>query len=127
MAFLDDLVDWWALASHADVHVTMLCAMSACVLLSVVITLYIMRRQRPVYLLNYSVYKPPDNWKITHDEFIQNSINCGVWHLTIPRCLSSCHNIRLLEGLSGVHADERFQSDSRQSLRVLWCNLAGIQ
>ena len=41
------------------------------------------RRQRPVYLLNYAVYKPPDSWKATHKSFLDNSISCGVrpsWH-----------------------------------------------
>ena len=36
------------------------------------------RRQRPVYLLNYSVYKPPDSWKATHKSFLENSIISGV-------------------------------------------------
>ena len=36
------------------------------------------RRQTPVYLLNYAVYKPPDSWKSTHKSFLDNSIECGV-------------------------------------------------
>lgn len=40
--------------------------------------LVLCRRQRPVYLLNYSVYKPPDSWKSSHKSFLDNSIACGV-------------------------------------------------
>jgi 3-ketoacyl-CoA synthase len=78
MSAVDDLVELWALAEHADLQVSLLCALSACVLLTVVATLYVVQRRRPVYLLNYSVYKPPDSWKITHDTFIDNSYKCGV-------------------------------------------------
>ena len=31
-----------------------------------------------MYLLNYSVYKPPDSWKATHKSFLDNSVGCGV-------------------------------------------------
>ncbi len=31
-----------------------------------------------MYLLNYSVYKPPDSWKSTHKSFLDNSVACGV-------------------------------------------------
>ncbi|CAK0756185.1 hypothetical protein CVIRNUC_002434 [Coccomyxa viridis] len=37
------------------------------------------RRQRPVYLLNYAVYKPPDSWKSTHESFLDNSVSCGAF------------------------------------------------
>lgn len=31
-----------------------------------------------MYLLNYSVYKPPDSWKATHKSFLDNSRTSGV-------------------------------------------------
>jgi 3-ketoacyl-CoA synthase len=75
---LDDLEDLWVLASHADVHVTALCSLAAIVAVTVLLTLHFMRRPRPVYLLNYAVYKPPDSWKSSHQNFLDNSERCGV-------------------------------------------------
>ena len=54
------------------------------------------RRQRPVYLLNYAVYKPPDSWKATHKSFLDNSISCGVrpsWHQLVHH--RSCRGRRM--------------------------------
>ena len=45
-----------------------------------------------MYLLNYSVYKPPDSWKSSHKSFLDNSIACGVaWSHEHQLHHSSCH------------------------------------
>lgn len=37
------------------------------------VTMFVMTRPRPVYLLDYSCYKPPDHLKAPADEFIRHS------------------------------------------------------
>ncbi|KAL4581272.1 hypothetical protein LXL04_017483 [Taraxacum kok-saghyz] len=36
-------------------------------------TVYLMSRPRPVYLVDYSCYRPPDNLKVTYDVFMERS------------------------------------------------------
>lgn len=78
MGMLDDLWDLWELASREELDSSLLAALAICVALAAVVTACIYRRLRPVYLLNYSVYKPPEEWRVTHDEFLENSRMCGV-------------------------------------------------
>ena len=85
---LDDLLDLWALASREELDHSLLAALVTCVALAAVVTSCIYRRPRPVYLLNYSVYKPPEEWRCTHDEFLENSRMCGV--SSLPPLLLCC-------------------------------------
>lgn len=78
MGMLDGLLDLWAVASREKLDRTLLAALALCVALTAVVTAWIYRRLRPVYLLNYSVYKPPEEWRVTHNEFLDNSRACGV-------------------------------------------------
>lgn len=78
MGALDELSDLWALAHQEELQHSLLAALAVCVALTAVLTAYISRRPRPVYLLNYSVYKPPEEWRITHERFLENSRVCGV-------------------------------------------------
>ncbi|CAL8466615.1 g6151 [Coccomyxa elongata] len=80
MGMLDDLLDLWALASREELDHSLLAALVLCVALAAVVTACIYRRPRPVYLLNYSVYKPPEEWRCTHDEFLENSRMCGAFN-----------------------------------------------
>jgi hypothetical protein len=56
-----------------------LALMALCVALVAVATAYLCKRGRPVYLLNYCVYKPPDAWKCPSATFLQNSRQCGAF------------------------------------------------
>ncbi len=37
----------------------------------VVVLWLFLRGRRPVYLINFTVFEPPDSWKITHDEIME--------------------------------------------------------
>ena len=52
--------------------------MSCCVLLTIVALTYIFARSKPVYLIDYHCYKPPDRLKMPHQKFLELSRNCGV-------------------------------------------------
>ena len=47
--------------------------MLACVLLTAGLVVYIMKRARPVYLLDYHVYKPADALKMPHAVFLKHT------------------------------------------------------
>ena len=47
--------------------------MLACVLLTAGLVIYIMKRARPVYLLDYHVYKPADALKMPHAVFLKHT------------------------------------------------------
>lgn len=32
---------------------------------------WLMQRQKPVYLLSFATFKPPDSWKLTHDDIVE--------------------------------------------------------
>ena len=52
--------------------------MGCCVLLTIVALTYIFARSKPVYLIDYHCYKPPDRLKMPHQKFLELSHNCGV-------------------------------------------------
>ena len=51
---------------------------AACIILTVVVVAYIMSRARPVYLLDFHVYKPRDDLKMPSATFLQHSRKCKV-------------------------------------------------
>lgn len=78
MSMLDELWELWTLAQQEELQHSLLTAVAVCTALAAVVTAYIFRRARPVYLLNYSVYKPPEEWRASHDQFLEISRLCGV-------------------------------------------------
>ena len=51
---------------------------AACIILTAMVVAYIMSRARPVYLLDFHVYKPRDDLKIPSAVFLQHSRKCKV-------------------------------------------------
>lgn len=54
-----------------------------------------------MYLLNYSVYKPPDSWKSTHKSFLDNSVGCGVRSMSSPHTLQPYLSVDFTNTWSG--------------------------
>lgn len=100
MNALHELADLWALVAEEELQLSLLAVLAVCIALTAVLTAYIFSRARPVYLLNYSVYKPPEEWKISHEGFLDNSRRCGV-----SGCLARNHGCH-----SFVHRQEHHQS-----------------
>lgn len=70
----DDLL---ALRDHLQNNVASVILSSTLVL--VLSTIYLMRRPRPVYLLDFSCYKPEDARKVTREIFMQRSELAGTF------------------------------------------------
>ncbi|EIE21149.1 hypothetical protein COCSUDRAFT_48294 [Coccomyxa subellipsoidea C-169] len=50
--------------------------MACCLLLTMVASVYVFSRSKPVYLLDYHCYKPPDELKMPHAKFLDLSRDC---------------------------------------------------
>jgi len=50
---------------------------AACMLTAIVVA-YVAKRARPVYLLDFHVFKPADELKMTHEVFLQRTRLCEV-------------------------------------------------
>lgn len=104
---------WGALAEEEQL-MPVLALLATCIMLTVVTMIYIFKRARPVYLLNYCVYKPPDEWKCSSAEFLRNSQRCGVSTDSLVRAFpSTCGTATQIAPCNG--ADEmthcRFLAD----------------
>lgn len=51
---------------------------AACIFLTAVVVAYIMSRARPVYLLDFHVFKPRDDLKMPSAAFLQHTRKCKV-------------------------------------------------
>ena len=51
---------------------------AACILLTAAVVAYAMRRARPVYLLDFHVFKPRDDLKMPSATFLQHTRRCKV-------------------------------------------------
>ena len=51
---------------------------AACILLTAMFVAYIMSRPRPVYLLDFHVFKPRDDLKMSSAAFLQHTRKCKV-------------------------------------------------
>ena len=63
--------------------------MLACVLLTAGLVIYIMKRARPVYLLDYHVYKPADALKMPHAVFLKHTREAQVLNPRATRFATS--------------------------------------
>lgn len=68
----DDILQLW---DHLQYNLVSVLACSGALVF--VATLYFMSRPRPVYLVDFSCYKPEDERKVTMQTFIQRSIEAG--------------------------------------------------
>ncbi len=69
----------WEAVAAAGLQGPALGALGLCVALTALVVAWLFRRGgRPVYLLNYAVFRPPDDWKISVQKFLDNSVRCGV-------------------------------------------------
>ena len=69
----------WEAVAAAGLEGPALGALCLCAAITAVVVAWLFRRGgRPVYLLNYAVFKPPDDWKISTAKFLDNSVRCGV-------------------------------------------------
>eukprot|EP00878_Enallax_costatus_P014609 GHUV01015283.1.p1 GENE.GHUV01015283.1~~GHUV01015283.1.p1 ORF type:complete len:172 (+),score=22.73 GHUV01015283.1:244-759(+) len=61
-----ELTRLWEVAKQTDLTFNLVSAIVCCsVLLGVLVTMFLMQ-QRPVYLVDYHVYRAPDRWEPTH-------------------------------------------------------------
>ncbi|WIA44626.1 hypothetical protein OEZ86_007343 [Tetradesmus obliquus] len=64
-----DLSRLWVVAKQTDLTFNLVSAVACCsVLLGVLVSMFLMQ-QRPVYLVDYHVYRAPDSWKVTRAQF----------------------------------------------------------
>ncbi|KAK9841814.1 hypothetical protein WJX81_004744 [Elliptochloris bilobata] len=61
---------------HILAEVSVANLISACVLLTAAVVWYVMSRARPVYLLDFHVYKPRDELKMSRAAFLQHTRGC---------------------------------------------------
>lgn len=81
-----------ALRDHLQSNVVSVLISS--MLVVVLSMIYLMRRPRPVYLLNFSCYKPEDSRKVTREIFMERSALAGtftkvqlhiyIYHISVP-------------------------------------------
>eukprot|EP00878_Enallax_costatus_P002014 GHUV01002178.1.p1 GENE.GHUV01002178.1~~GHUV01002178.1.p1 ORF type:complete len:506 (+),score=137.11 GHUV01002178.1:244-1761(+) len=66
-----ELTRLWEVAKQTDLTFNLVSAIVCCsVLLGVLVTMFLMQ-QRPVYLVDYHVYRAPDSWKVSRAQFDQ--------------------------------------------------------
>uniref|UniRef100_A0A0E0HIL6 3-ketoacyl-CoA synthase n=1 Tax=Oryza nivara TaxID=4536 RepID=A0A0E0HIL6_ORYNI len=68
----DDLRQLWL---HLQYNLVSVLVLSAVLVFGA--TVYVLTRPRPVYLVDFACYKPPDKLKVRFDEFLHHSKLCG--------------------------------------------------
>lgn len=89
--------------------------MLACVLLTAGLVMYVMKRARPVYLLDYHVYKPADALKMPHAVFLKHTREAQVLNPRVTRFAASMQHhlaicvacLRSFACAPGLHAGQR--------------------
>ncbi|CAL8469239.1 g8780 [Coccomyxa elongata] len=76
MAKSGELKEIWDVAARTNLQFNMITFMTCCLLLTIVASVYVFTRSKPVYLLDYHCYKPPDELKMPHAKFLQLSRDC---------------------------------------------------
>lgn len=72
---------------------------AACIVLTMLIVAYMMSRARPVYLLDFHVFKPRDDLKMSSAAFLQHTRKCKV-------APGLCWRARSAAGLESSQAGE---------------------
>ncbi|MEW5317569.1 MAG: hypothetical protein WDW38_008855 [Sanguina aurantia] len=72
-----DLIRLWEAASQTDLTFNLITAVGCTTLLAAALISYFLLQKRPVYLLDFSVYRAPDSWAFTYDRFNTHSQECG--------------------------------------------------
>ncbi|PRQ23900.1 putative very-long-chain 3-oxoacyl-CoA synthase [Rosa chinensis] len=62
-----------------QLHYNLVSVITSSAILVLASTIYIMTRPRSVYLVDYSCYKPPNNWKVKYQKFINHSRLIGAF------------------------------------------------
>eukprot|EP01132_Coremiostelium_polycephalum_P004904 gene4904-6115_t len=60
-----------------NIYIILTLAFFTLLLLELVISVFISKKRTPVYMVDFSVYQPPDSCKITHDFFVNHTENVG--------------------------------------------------
>ncbi|KAL5229790.1 hypothetical protein ABZP36_028566 [Zizania latifolia] len=68
----DDLLQLWV---HLQYNLVSVLVLSAVLVFGA--TVYVLTRPRPVYLVDFACYKPPDHLKVRFEEFLHHSKLCG--------------------------------------------------
>ncbi|CAL5229859.1 g13269 [Coccomyxa viridis] len=79
MAKTGELKEMWDMAAKTNLQFNMITFIGCCILLTIVALTYLFARSKPVYLIDYHCYKPPDRLKMPHQTFLELSKNCGAF------------------------------------------------
>lgn len=74
------LREMWVVASQTHLQFNMVVFMGCCLLLAIMAVTYVLTRTKPVYLINYHCYKPPDSLKMSRDRFTNLSIKSQMFN-----------------------------------------------
>lgn len=72
-----DLERLWMVARQTDLTLNMITAIFCITALAAAIISYYLLKTRPVYLVDFSIYRAPDSWIATYSRFIGGSRGCG--------------------------------------------------
>lgn len=72
-----ELTRMWHQAKQTDLTFSLVTFVACCIVLAGVVLSYILLQGKPVYLVDYSVYKGPEQLKVTRDFFMEHSRNIG--------------------------------------------------
>jgi 3-ketoacyl-CoA synthase len=65
-----DLERLWLAASQHDLSVNLACAVGCCAALAAALLALLLVRQRPVYLVDFSVHRAPEEWRWTRGQLL---------------------------------------------------------
>lgn len=72
-----DIRELWDVAKQTHLTFNMVTFVATCLVLAVAAATYIFTRQRPVYLMHFTVYKPPAELKTSIKEFLHQTRRVG--------------------------------------------------
>eukprot|EP00878_Enallax_costatus_P003978 GHUV01004200.1.p1 GENE.GHUV01004200.1~~GHUV01004200.1.p1 ORF type:complete len:146 (+),score=15.43 GHUV01004200.1:262-699(+) len=68
-----ELIKLWSVASQTDLTFNLVTVVICCSVLLAAILSFFLLQTRPVYLVDFSVYKPPDSWMVPAARFLDCS------------------------------------------------------
>lgn len=86
-------------------HTVQVVFMGCCLLLAIVAVTYVLTRTKPVYLINYHVYRPPDR--------CIELLLCSVFYKVFSRLFTpswTCPSLVLLPGLQSQDVSRKVQA-----------------